>query len=133
MDSHSRIDKAKMEKENLKEYIESKEYFSDARAWYNWKYMLPMSHRVWFFYSALATGLMLLSLIININTLLLIKQTLTYGISLVSDIREGETQAQVIEMKGFEGVHAPFRFIASNLLKNYVLSREEFNYQLLLG
>lgn len=118
-----------MEKENLKEYIESKEYFKDARGWYNWKYMLPMSHRVWFFYAALATGLILFSLVININKLLPIKQRLTYGINVVSDIREGETQAQIIEMKGFKGVGAPNKFIAHNLLKNYILSREEFDYK----
>ena len=117
-----------MEKDNIKEYIETKEYFSDARNWYNWKYMLPLSHRVWLFCTTFATGLVFLALIININKLLPIKQKLTYGINVVSNIREGETQAQVIEMKGFEGTSAPHKFIASNLINNYVESREDFDY-----
>jgi len=120
-----------MEKENLKEYIESKEYFRDARLWYNWKYMLPMSHRVWFFYAALTTSLILISLAINVNKLLPIKQKLTYAIKVISDIREGETQAQVIEMNGFTGPDAPFKFIASNLIRNYITSREDFDYSML--
>lgn len=117
-----------MEKENIKEYIESKQYFKDARDWYNWKYMLPMTHRVWTFYVALAVFIVLLSLIMNINKLLPIKERLTYGINVVSDIRMGETQAKVIEMAGFEGVNAPHRFIASNLIRNYVEVRENFVY-----
>lgn len=117
-----------MEKDNIKEYIESKEYFRDARNWYNWKYILPMTHRVWLFYVAIAVGTILFTLAININKLLPIRQKLTYAINVVSDIREGETQAQVFEMQDTEGTNAPFRFIATKLVRNYVESREDFDY-----
>lgn len=118
-----------MSKDNLKDYIESKEYFKDARNWYNWKYILPLTHRVWSLYLLLAAGIMLVALVININNLLPIKERLTYGVRVVSDTNQGETQAQVIEMKNFSGVGGPNKFIATNLIRNYVDSREIYDYQ----
>jgi type IV secretion system protein VirB8 len=120
-----------MEKEDLKEYIESGDYFKDARNWYNWKYILPMTHRVWLFYIFLLSFIMLITLGVNINNLLPIKQKLTYAINVSSDVEKGETKAKVLEMDKLYGT--PTRFIANNLLANYVMKREEFNYEELDG
>jgi len=117
-----------MERENLKEYIESKDYFKDARSWYNMKYMAPNTHKVWVFYGFLAVTLVFLSLLVNIQNLLPVKRKLTYAVSVVSDVSEGETRAQIYEMGEGEGAGAPYQFIATHLLKNYVIMREDFDY-----
>ncbi len=46
----------------IQEYIKSGEYFIDARKWYNFKYILPLSHR-----SLLLLICTIFYLIINLN------------------------------------------------------------------
>lgn len=113
----------------LKEYLDSKKYFIDARNWYNTKYLAPVSQRIWVFYTFILLATLLCSLILNIDLLLPIKQRITYPIEVYTDINEGEPYAQVLEIpKTFEGVNGPHQFIATELIKGYVINRENFDY-----
>lgn len=116
-----------MDKKGLKEHIESRDYFKCAREWYNYKYLLPFTHRVWLAYATMLLALMLLALTININKLLPIRQQLTYAINVSADAGMGETNARIEDMRGGEKI-TPVRFIATNLLKSYVMNRENFSY-----
>jgi type IV secretion system protein VirB8 len=116
-----------MERKGLKEHIESGDYFKGAREWYNYKYLLPFTHKVWLSYATMLLVLMLLALTININKLLPIKQKLTYAINVSTNIGVGEANARIEDMRG-EAKITPTRFIASNLLGSYVMNRENFNY-----
>jgi len=115
-----------MDRNGLKEHIESRDYFKNAREWYNYKYLLPLTHRLWLTYAALLLVLMFLALVLNINKLLPIKQQLTYAINITPHTGEGEANARIENMRG-ESMH-PNRFIAQNLIESYVTNRENFNY-----
>ena len=65
-----------MNNEGIKEYISGGHYFSDARQWYTYKYLSPVTHKVWAFYTACILVIMLAAVCININQLLPIKQTI---------------------------------------------------------
>ncbi len=116
-----------IDRKGLREYIESRDYFKHARDWYNYKYLLPLTHRVWLFYATMLLALMLLALTININKLLPIRQQLTYAINVSTSAGAGEANARIEDMRGQDKI-APTRFIAGNLLESYVSNRENFSY-----
>jgi type IV secretion system protein VirB8 len=116
-----------MDRKGLKEHIESRDYFKSAREWYNYKYLLPFTHRVWLSYATMLLALMLVALSININKLLPIRQQLTYAINVSSSDGVGEANARIEDMKDGEQITST-RFIARNLLGSYVMNRENFNY-----
>lgn len=113
--------------ENLKQYISSGGYFDDSRKWYAYKYLAPISQRVWGMYISVALLCMLAALIMNANMLLPIKQVITYGIY-SNNAAGSEESASIIEMDDAPAGTTPRMFIATTLLKSYVKSREDYDY-----
>lgn len=118
-----------MDHEALKEYLDSKKYFIDARSWYNTKYLAPVSQRIWVFYTLILLSALFAALLLNVNLLLPIRQKVTYPIDVYSNIKEGEPNARILEMPPHSvGADAPLRFIATELLRGYVANRENFDF-----
>ncbi|ACR47538.1 virB8a protein [Rickettsia peacockii str. Rustic] len=109
----------------IQEYIKSGEYFIDARKWYNFKYILPLSHRSLLLLICTIFTLLLTLICININILLPINKKVNY---LIKD--DAEKQAAVTNTKHSTLVK-PYTSIANIMLQNYVNQREEYNYDIL--
>ncbi|AAL02923.1 virB8 family protein [Rickettsia conorii] len=109
----------------IQEYIKSGEYFIDARKWYNFKYILPLSHRSLLLLICTIFTLLLTLICININILLPINKKVKY---LIKD--DAEKQAAVTNTKHSTLVK-PYISIANIMLQNYVNQREEYNYDIL--
>ncbi len=119
-----------MSQDSLKEYVESQAYFRDARNWYNLKYLAPLSHKVWLVYATLLLVIVMGALAVNIYKLLPVKQELIYAISVST---RGENNARIVSMDAVGEKNSPQRFIAKNLLEDYVANRENYNYDNLEG
>ncbi|MFV9929981.1 MAG: virB8 family protein [Rickettsia endosymbiont of Haemaphysalis japonica] len=109
----------------IQEYIKSGEYFIDARKWYNFKYILPLSHRSLLLLICTIFTLLLTLICININILLPINKKVSY---LIKD--DAEKQAVVTNTK-HSTLANPYISIANIMLQNYVNQREEYNYDIL--
>ncbi|WP_016770015.1 VirB8 family type IV secretion system protein [Rickettsia sibirica] len=109
----------------IQEYIKSGEYFIDARKWYNFKYILPLSHRSLLLLICTIFTLLLTLICININILLPINKKVNY---LIKD--DAEKQAAITNTKHSTLVK-PYISIANIMLQNYVNQREEYNYDIL--
>ncbi|WP_064428999.1 virB8 family protein [Rickettsia sp. Tenjiku01] len=109
----------------IQEYIKSGEYFIDARKWYNFKYILPLSHRSLLLLICTIFTLLLTLICININILLPINKKVNY---LIKD--DAEQQAAVTNTK-HSTLANPYISIANIMLQNYVKQREEYNYDIL--
>jgi len=117
-----------MSKEGLKEYISGGHYFSDARKWYTYKYLSPITHKVWAFYTASILVIMLAAACINIRQLLPIKQTISYGIAVENKNATTDENANIIRMDDTDTNITPVHFIATTLLQNYIINRESYDY-----
>lgn len=113
--------------EGLREYITSGQYFADARKWYNYKYLSPITHKIWAIYAILILVFMLTTLGVSINKLLPIKQTISYGISVDNQRNEAQESANIIQMDA-NASFTPAQFVAKTLLSNYLVNRESYNY-----
>ncbi|WP_392506179.1 virB8 family protein [Rickettsia sp. 2024-CO-Wats] len=109
----------------IQEYIKSGEYFIDARKWYNFKYILPLSHRSLLLLICTIFTLLLTLICINIYILLPINKKVSY---LIKD--DAEKQATVTNTK-HSTLASPYISIANIMLQNYVNQREEYNYDIL--
>ncbi len=109
----------------IQEYIKSGEYFIDARKWYNFKYILPLSHRSLLLLICTIFTLLLTLICININILLPINEKVSY---LIKD--DAEKQATVTNTK-HSTLANPYISVANIMLQNYVKQREEYNYDIL--
>ncbi|AFC74583.1 virB8 family protein [Rickettsia parkeri str. Tate's Hell] len=109
----------------IQEYIKSGEYFIDARKWYNFKYILPLSHRSLLLLICTIFTLLLTLICISINILLPINKKVTY---LIKD--DAEKQATVTNTKHSTLVK-PYISIANIMIQHYVNQREEYNYDIL--
>ena len=114
--------------EGLKEYISTGNYFDDARRWYIYKYLSPVTHRVWSFYTLLVLILMIVTLALNIKRLLPIQQTVSYGIAAESNNVSEEENARIVHMDNTQADITPAKFIASSLIKSYIINRESYDY-----
>ncbi|WP_342169905.1 VirB8/TrbF family protein [Rickettsia endosymbiont of Seladonia tumulorum] len=109
----------------VQEYVKSGEYFSDARKWYSFKYVVPLSSRSLLLLACATFTLLLTIICINIDVLLPIKEKISYL------IKSGtEKQATITNTKE-SALRDPYGSVANIMLKNYVLQREEYNYDLL--
>ena len=113
--------------EGLKAYITSGQYFADARKWYNYKYLSPVTHKIWAIYAILILAFMLTTLGFSINKLLPIKQTISYGISVEAGRNEAQESAEIIQMDDSSSL-TPVQFVAKTLLSNYLINREGYSY-----
>lgn len=118
-----------MSQDGLKEYVRLGHYFTDARKWYNYKYLSPIAHKAWAFYTILILIIMLAALGMNIKRLLPIKQIVSYGVSIDNKMTESEENASIIKMDDEDAHMTPVHFISGILLKNYLISRESYNYE----
>ena len=109
----------------IQEYIKSGEYFIDARKWYNFKYILPLSHRSLLLLICTIFTLLLTLICININILLPINKKVSY---LIKD--DAEKQATITNTK-HSTLANPYISVANIMLQNYVTQREEYNYDIL--
>ena len=112
----------------LKEYITNGHYFSDAKKWYIYKYLSPVTHRIWAFYAVLLLIFMIAALSINMNRLLPIRQTVNYGISAEDQNNAGSENARIVNMDDTQRDMSPRKFIAGNLLRSYITIRENYDY-----
>jgi len=109
----------------IQEYIKSGEYFIDARKWYNFKYILPLSHRSLLLLICTIFTLLFTLICINIDILLPINEKVSY---LIKD--NAEKQATVTNTK-HSSLANPYISVANIMLQNYVKQREEYNYDIL--
>ena len=109
----------------IQEYIKSGEYFIDAKQWYNFKYILPLSHRSLLLLICTVFTLLSILICININILLPINEKVSY---LIKD--DAEKQATITSTKHSSLVN-PYIAVANIMLQNYVKQREEYNYDIL--
>ena len=107
----------------MREYIDSGNYFIDARTWYNNKYIRPLCHR-----SIVACLLFILLVLIvvialNIQSLFPMSKQLRYVISL------NTLQQQSAKItKANQVANNPVLSIAHILLTDYVTVRERYKY-----
>lgn len=109
----------------VQEYIKSGVYFIDARKWYNFKYILPLSHRSLLLLICTIFTLLSTLICININILLPVNEKVSY---LIKD--DAEKQATVTNTKHSKLAN-PYISVANIMLRNYVKQREEYNYDIL--
>jgi len=109
----------------VQEYIKSGEYFIDARKWYNFKYVLPLSQRSFGLLACIFFVVLLTLTCIDINILLPINEKVHYFIK-----SSAEKQATITNTKQ-SALRDPYNSIADIMLKNYVKQREEYNYDFL--
>ncbi|XVN40983.1 MAG: VirB8/TrbF family protein [Rickettsia endosymbiont of Argas persicus] len=109
----------------IQEYIKSGEYFIDARKWYSFKYIMPVSHRSLIFLICIVFTILLTINCININVLLPLNERISYLIK-----SNTEKHATIINTKQ-SALRDPYNSVANIMLKNYVKRREEYNYDLL--
>ena len=107
---------------SVQEYIKSGEYFKDARKWYNFKYIYPLSQRsflliICVFFSAILTGLA-----INIYNLFPIVSQVRYSLNTTS------YQSSANIMKADSIKHDSRASIADIMVKNYLSHREMYDY-----
>ncbi|BAK96524.1 virB8 protein [Rickettsia japonica YH] len=93
--------------------------------WYNFKYILPLSHRSLLLLICTIFTLLLTLICININILLPINKKVSY---LIKD--DAAKQAAVTNTK-HSTLTNPYISIANIMLQNYVKQREEYNYDIL--
>lgn len=104
------------------EYVKSGKYFEDAREWYNFKYLYPLSQRSF------------LLLICSIYLLLLIgAASILYNLfPLVNQVRYSlnttsyQNSANIIKASSLD--NNPLASIADVLVKDYLKVRESYNY-----
>lgn len=112
--------------QSLKEYVDSGEYFSDAIKWYNYKYLYPFSQRSFVFIISAIACIIFLGIILNLKNLFPIVTQVKYY-----------TKADTITDKTAQIIRAdsipdnPLASIADILLRDYVIQREKYNYDLL--
>lgn len=105
------------------EYVNSGEYFKDARKWYSNKYIVPLAHRSTLFGIVLLLILLLIMLAININSLLPLERSLKYIISV-----QGDQDQNAIVTKADAIPNAPLASVLKIMLEDYVIKRERYDY-----
>jgi type IV secretion system protein VirB8 len=113
----------KSEIKSLKDYIESGEYFTDAKEWYYFKYIQPFSHRSYLFILTLIILSSFSVILLNINVLLPMVTEVEYFIK--AETSQNNT-AEIIRANQIN--NHPLKSVADIMIKNYVIKREKYNY-----
>jgi type IV secretion system protein VirB8 len=111
---------------NLREYIESGEYFRDAKKWYHFKYIHPFSQRSFISILSVIMCVLFAGVLVNINGLFPIVIKVKYSIT--TENSEDKT-AEIIRANQIE--NKPLESITDIMVRNYVMQRERYNYDLL--
>ena len=109
---------------SVQEYIKSGQYFIDARKWYSFEYVYPVVHKSLLFLFSLIFIPLLLWLLINFDTLLPIVRQVRYAIR-----SEALKTATIIHANHIK--NNPIGSISDVMLKNYIIHRESYDYNLL--
>jgi type IV secretion system protein VirB8 len=108
---------------SVKTYVESGEYFTDARSWYKYKYIHPFSHRSFLFILSAIILALFFGIVANINALFPIVTSVRY--STMTDSTENKS-AQIIRADQVN--NDPLSSIAEIMIKSYVSQREAYDY-----
>jgi len=108
---------------SLKEYIETGEYFADAKYWYKHKYIYPFPQRSFVFILCAIICIAFFGLVININLLFPSVIQVKYSINATTSANK---TAQIIRANQIE--NNPQSSITDILIKDYILNREKYNY-----
>ena len=106
----------------VQEYIKSGEYFKDARKWYNFKYVHPLSQRSFLLIICTLLLTILIGLVLNIRNLFPIVNQVRYSLSTASD----QSRANIIKADSIK--HDSRASIADIMVKNYLTHREIYDY-----
>ncbi|HJD55920.1 MAG TPA: virB8 family protein [Rickettsia endosymbiont of Pyrocoelia pectoralis] len=109
----------------IQEYIKSGEYYTDAKKWYSFKYVVPLSQRSFLILACGVFAILLTVTCLNIEVLLPVNEKISYLIR-----SDAEKQAMVINTKE-SALRDPYSSVANIMLRNYVKQREEYNYDTL--
>ncbi len=109
--------------QSLKTYIDSGEYFIDARNWYQHKYMYPFSHRSFLFILTVIILSLFFGVVTNIKNLFPIVTSVRYSTTTNSGDNKS---AQIIRAN--QVANDPVASIAEIMLQNYVNQRETYDY-----
>lgn len=110
--------------DGIREYVNSGQYFLDARKWYYHKYITPISHRSIFLVLISLGILILVTVAININVLLPITKQLKYAIFITDGTDKSASVHNANSVK-----NDPLRSILKIMIQDYVLQREKYNYE----
>lgn len=107
---------------SVQEYIKSGEYYTDARKWYNFKYISPVIHRSFLLLFAIVFLILLSVILININSVLPIVRQIRYAIS------SNSFQSSAIIHRANKKDTTPLSAIADIMVRNYLIHRESYDY-----
>jgi type IV secretion system protein VirB8 len=107
---------------SVQEYIKSGEYFKDARKWYNFKYIYPLSQRSFLLIICVFFTIILVGLALNIRNLFPIISQVRYSLNTTS------YQSSANIMKADSIKHDSRASIADIMVKNYLVHRELYDY-----
>lgn len=106
---------------SLKEYVESGKYFSDAKSWYNDKYIYPFNQRS---YITILTAIILTVLVgISYNTYEMFPTLVQVKYSINANVSENKS-AQIIRADQIDG--EALASVTDIMMKNYVKVRETY-------
>ena len=109
---------------SVQEYIKSGQYFVDARKWYSFEYVYPVVHRSLLLLFALIFIPLLVSVLINFDSLLPVVRQVRYAIR--SEALKNATIISANQIK-----NNPIGSIADIMLRSYITHRESYDYNLL--
>lgn len=107
---------------SVQEYIKSGEYFKDARKWYNFKYIYPLTQRSFLLIICTFFLAVLIGLLINIYNLYPIVNQVRYSLNATSY----QSSANIMKADTFS--HDSRASIADIMIKNYLVHREMYDY-----
>lgn len=108
--------------DSVQEYIKSGDYFKDARKWYNFKYIYPLSQRSFLLIICVFLSIILVGLVINVYRLFPIINQVRYSLKAISY----QSSANIIKADFIKS--NPLASIADIIVKNYLTHREEYDY-----
>jgi type IV secretion system protein VirB8 len=103
--------------------IKSGEYFIDARQWYIRKYVAPIVYRSIALLTFLGFLMLFLCIILDLNSLMPVVKQVQYSIQTKGSYHN---RAKIIRADTVKG--NPLGSIADIMLQNYVISREQYDY-----
>lgn len=113
----------KVDSTSLKEYIESGDYFIDAKMWYKYKYIYPFSQRSMVFICAFVMLIILSGIIINVYNLFPVTTQIKYVIGIDS---AAQKRASIINANHMQ--NDPLKSVVDIMIRSYVIKRESYNY-----
>jgi len=111
---------------SIQEYIKSGEYFVDARKWYSFKYVQPITQRSFLAIACFIFFISFAILLYSVYSLFPIKRQVRYSIK-SDDVFQ--TSANIIPADYIQ--NDPLKSIADIMLRNYIIQRENYSYDAL--